>query len=77
LPQIKRTGFQHGILKAHTGDTPIALYPDTLLSSTYPLEVIQAERWVTMVIFAATLAITLYAVTEMDFRGLGKISITF
>ncbi|MGB6911416.1 MAG: DUF3300 domain-containing protein [Pseudolabrys sp.] len=30
---------------------PIALYPDTLLSlvlmaSTYPLEVIQAERWV-------------------------------
>ena len=31
---------------------PIALYPDTLLSlvlmaSTYPLEVVQAERWVT------------------------------
>src|SRR5215472_15580223 len=30
---------------------PIALYPDTLLSqilmaSTYPLEVVQAERWV-------------------------------
>jgi hypothetical protein len=29
---------------------PIALYPDTLLSevlmaSTYPLEVVQAERW--------------------------------
>jgi hypothetical protein len=31
---------------------PIALYPDTLLSevlmaSTYPLEVVQAERWLT------------------------------
>ena len=42
------------LLKAEELDAlvaPIALYPDTLLSlvlmaSTYPLEVIQAERWV-------------------------------
>src|SRR6516162_296325 len=32
--------------------SPIALYPDSLLSnvlmaSTYPLEIVQAERWVT------------------------------
>ena len=33
--------------------SPIALYPDSLLSnvlmaSTYPLEVVQAERWLTV-----------------------------
>ena len=38
LTQIKRTGFQYGILKAHTGDTPIALYPDTLLSQVLGLD---------------------------------------
>ena len=42
------------VLKAEQLDAlvaPIALYPDTLLAqvlmaSTYPLEVVQAERWV-------------------------------
>jgi Protein of unknown function (DUF3300) len=38
-------------LKPEQLDAPIALYPDTLLAqvlmaSTYPLEVVQAERWV-------------------------------
>ena len=54
-PQVPPRSSSEQVLKAQQLDAlvaPIALYPDTLLAqvlmaSTYPLEVVQAERWAT------------------------------
>jgi hypothetical protein len=50
---IKEQGHEYSLVQLEQMLAPIALYPDSLLThiliaSTYPLEVVQAERWLSL-----------------------------